>query len=405
MDERPRDVTPRVPLYAVTRQVREVVDVRAFDAPLLHFSIPALEATGGPALEDPSDIESAKLRVRGGEVLISRLNPRKSRVAVVPERLDRIAVASTEFVVLDPVGIERRFLAYLLASEVVRQQLDAAVRSVTRSHQRVDPEEITQMRISLPPADRQRQIADFLDDQVARIDNIITARERQAAAIEEDFHSEVFTRLQSRRDSVDVAPLRRYVDVVVTGSTPDETLNDETGLRWYTPASITANGELGEPVRRVSAVGTRSAGVVRFPAESVLIVGIGATAGRVVRLTQDASGNQQMTAIKPNARLNVDFLFRQLQARGHELLTTAPFTTLPILNNDVLRRFELVVPERSEQDRLAAVWDAAACRRSEIKAALTHADRLLTELKRSLITAAVTGEFDVSSADGSRVPA
>jgi len=121
--------------------------------PLLHFSIPALEATGLPAIEDPTDIDSAKQRLRGGEVLISRLNPRKSRIATVPLLLDHIAVASTEFVVLDPIGIDRRFLAYLLASEATRQQLDSAVRSVTRSHQRVDPEVITQMRVALPQDD------------------------------------------------------------------------------------------------------------------------------------------------------------------------------------------------------------------------------------------------------------
>ena len=46
--------------------------------------------------------------------------------------------------------------------------------------------------------------------------------------------------------------------------------------------------------------------------------------------------------------------------------------------------------------------DESATRRQV--AGLDKSSELLAELKKSLITAAVTGEFDVSLADGSQVP-
>jgi len=293
-----------------------------------------------------------------------------------------------------------RWLYYVLLSADLRSiSADVGVPGLSRqaAYETLVP--------SPPPVAEQRRIADFLDDQVARIDNIIAARQGQAILVDDCLNSQVVADINEVRSHSSVAPLRRLVDAVITGSTPAENLNDESGLAWYSPASIIGDGVLGSPVRRVSSSAGRSSGVVRFPAGSVLLVGIGATAGRVALLLDQASGNQQITAIKPNDLLSVSFLFHQLKTRRGELLTTAPFTTLPILNNEIVRRFDVVAPARPEQDRLVAEWDAEADHVSRTKLCLAQSVDLLKELKRSLITAAVTGEFDVSSADGSRVPA
>ncbi len=70
-------------------------------AAVFHYSIPNFDETGDGVLESVDDIGSGKLVLRGGELLIAKLNPRKSRV-ILAEPHDVPTVASTEFVALRP---------------------------------------------------------------------------------------------------------------------------------------------------------------------------------------------------------------------------------------------------------------------------------------------------------------
>lgn len=150
-----RDGWTARPIWPMVRESRESVYPGSLGPEVLHYSIPALDESGGPQRVDSTEIRSQKLRVYGGEILVGRLNPRKSRVTRVGASKLPI-VASTEFVPLIPHDVDGSFLYYALLSETTRQILDSQVRSATRSHQRVDPEVITHLRIDVPPAAVQR---------------------------------------------------------------------------------------------------------------------------------------------------------------------------------------------------------------------------------------------------------
>jgi type I restriction enzyme S subunit len=186
-----KDAWKVLPLWAVAQDRREVVEPTSLGERVVHYSIPSVDNTGTGQVEDTEDIRSIKLRLYGGEVLISKLNPRKTRVLQVQES-DLPIVSSTEFVGLQASEtLTSRFLAYLLQTESVRQHLDARVESATRSHQRVDPADIMHLLVPVPELQEQRRIADFLDAETARIDRLVAARVRQRAALEERSYADV----------------------------------------------------------------------------------------------------------------------------------------------------------------------------------------------------------------------
>ena len=152
---------------------------------VFHYSIPVIEETGDGRIESGSEIESGKLLLRGGEVLVSRLNPRKGRVLLASPSKYPI-VASGEFIALEPRGCDARFGKYLLSSGGVRQYLSSAVQSVTRSHQRVDPSVLTKAWVALPDIDRQRAIADYLDRETTRIDQVIAKHQQLSHLVLEE---------------------------------------------------------------------------------------------------------------------------------------------------------------------------------------------------------------------------
>ena len=72
------------------KQPVSVEDMEGHD--VLHYSIPAIQDSGLPIEELGTEISSGKILVTGGEILISKLNPRKAtitRVEADPENSPR----------------------------------------------------------------------------------------------------------------------------------------------------------------------------------------------------------------------------------------------------------------------------------------------------------------------------
>lgn len=145
---------------------------------IFHYSIPVVQETGDGAVELGSEIDSDKIYLKGDELLVSKLNPRKGCVVLAKPNSIPI-VASTEFIPLAPKqGIDRVFAYYLYASEPVRSLISSTVKSATRSHQRAEPEDITKIWIPVPPLHTQIAIATFLDRETARLDALVAAKLR-----------------------------------------------------------------------------------------------------------------------------------------------------------------------------------------------------------------------------------
>lgn len=179
-------MTNRVRLDWVASPARVAVNSSELSGrSVFHYSIPVMEKTGDGAYEHGSAIESGKLLLHGGEVLISKLNPRKSRVVIAAAH-EVPTVCSSEFVVLRPnPDLSTRFLYWLLSSSETTQALSAQVRSATRSHQRVEPSAVTKMWIALPSLAEQQRIARFLDIECGLLDEVIAEQERLVAQLSE----------------------------------------------------------------------------------------------------------------------------------------------------------------------------------------------------------------------------
>ena len=212
-----------VRVETVALETRDTIDPKSLECPLVeHYSIPSLEATGLPELVPPDEILSAKQVLRGGEVMVSRLNPRKARVLRVPEKLDQPTVASGEFIVMQPSGVDGDFLTLVLLSEDVRQYLHSCVQSVTRSHQRIRPDHLLKMPIHIPEFETQIAIRDYVGSETARIDKLITLQESLIERLDE-YRTALVTRVVTKGLPPEAAE--------AAGLDPKPTLKD-SGVEW-----------------------------------------------------------------------------------------------------------------------------------------------------------------------------
>ncbi len=121
-----------------------------------------------------------------GEVLLSKINPRIPRVAIVPD-LDGDTIVSTEFEVLRPKhGYSPEEVCWMLRDPFVQRQLEGLASGTSASHNRIKPEKLRQviLRVSRDASIRAKT-ASLYRDALGEIDrglrSILALRDSAAA--------------------------------------------------------------------------------------------------------------------------------------------------------------------------------------------------------------------------------
>lgn len=111
-----------------------------------HIQVPDISYETGEILNAPQlhgkDIQDRKVTFAGGDILYSRLYPKKKRVAIVPKEIDN-GVGSTEFYVIKPKkGIDPNYLYAILRSDIVTLQAQLYATGTSSSRPRVEKEDM-----------------------------------------------------------------------------------------------------------------------------------------------------------------------------------------------------------------------------------------------------------------------
>lgn len=140
-------VTERVPLASLASRSTTFADPREFDDEIAHFGFEAYDGGAWPELVDARSVQSGKFLVRAPCVLFSKLNPRIPRVWNVVALPAEMALASTEFVVLTPIGVDTSALWSALRASEVSATLQQLVAGTSGSRQRIRPADLLALRV------------------------------------------------------------------------------------------------------------------------------------------------------------------------------------------------------------------------------------------------------------------
>ena len=119
-----------------------------------HYSLPAFDDGREPKLEIGSSILSNKYRVPSDCILVSKLNPRVSRIWGLYGKIDELkSICSTEFQIVKPKEkLWYSFIYCFLKSNPITNELAGASGGTSGSHQRVDPKVIFDLAFLKPDA-------------------------------------------------------------------------------------------------------------------------------------------------------------------------------------------------------------------------------------------------------------
>ncbi|MEE1941957.1 restriction endonuclease subunit S [Streptomyces sp. TRM 70361] len=311
------------------------------------------------------------------------------------------------------------FVRYAL--EAIRPSLAELARSNTQAN--LNAEQVGNLVLPDPPLDEQRRIADFLDAETTRIDVLTSARERQLALLTERFLARVFNTVRGSNES----DVRKNSGLDWLGTIPST---------WpVMPVTYQFEVILGKMLNQERSHGTHLAPYLRntnvqwdridtedllqmdFPPEESkryalqqgdLLVCEGGEPGRAAVWQghmQKVYYQKALHRVRARAYSSPRWLFYCLRAATAQnvFAVEGNTTTIAHLTGEQFRAHRFPFPDRKTQDRLTAKLDADNQSQRQLEKKLHQQIALLAERRQALITAAVTGQFDVATASGRNV--
>ncbi|MFE1607772.1 restriction endonuclease subunit S [Streptomyces albidoflavus] len=369
-----------------------------------------------------ASVATGYTRFQDGDVLVPKITPtfEAGRSVLISGLLGGVGTGTTELHVVRPgPQIDPRFLLYAVSTHSFLKLGQAEMYGVA-GQQRVPDTFLRDLPVALPSLEEQRRIADFLDAETARIDQLTAASHRQFGLINERF-TESIRVLTTTAGLGEVTPtgiswmpamasswkLMKIGRCFATssGTTPRSSdANYYDGPHFWVNTGDLRDGAIEQPKKTVTDTALAVYPTLKIYApESLVVAMYGATTGRVGILKVPACVNQACCVLSELGPLSSRYAFFWFRAHREEVLKLASGGGQPNISQDLVRSLRIPAPSRYEQDEIVDQAESLESMSSRQQHLQVRRAELLAERRQSLITAAVTGQFDVSTASGRNV--
>lgn len=328
---------------------------------------------------------------------------------------------TTEITVLRPkVGTEPRFLNYVLRSEQFRQNGVGAMTGAG-GLKRVPDEFTRDFKTPWPTPAEQERIANFLDVQTARIDALIAEKERLVGRLT-DYrllvirhevlgHSQVAGELHHTPQGepwLEAIPSHwkmpkvKHLFRTTSGSTPSTDKRElyyNGDIPWIRSLDL-PNGLISVTDEHITDAALKDTACKLLPVGTVVLAMYGGdgTIGKSGLLGIEAACNQALCAILPAVGVEPRFLHWHMVFHRPYWMVGADGTRKdPNISQDVVREARVPMPTLEEQVEIANRLDSVTRNLDELCEHVQEHIARLREYRSSLISAAVTGQLDLST--------
>ena len=322
---------------------------------------------------------------------------------------------STAYTVIEPLaGVDPNFYRWVFKSSAFISTLAAGVQSL-RDGQSIKFADFATIDLPRPPIEEQRRVADFLDDRVSRIDRIITARREQASLVALQATAgiqEIFDASAKRYGLIRLGYILRRME---QGWSPQADAQPADDHEWGVMRSGCVNSgyfqaadnkRLPPNLDPVVKYEIRGGDLLMSRASGSLDL-IGSVAVVPGEVRKRLLLCDKLYRLTPEPNWSSEFLAPMLRSRGNRdrirLGVSGAEGMANNLPSGVIR--DLRVPAAPLAGQVEVVERARGLtqKTESIQSDISRSIDLIAEYKTSLITAAVTGELDVTTA-GSNIP-
>ena len=309
---------------------------------------------------------------------------------------------------------EYKYFDYLLRSSAYLWELRVRSKGIWKSRYQLTDDAFMTMPVIIPSKSERRRIVRFLDSKCAQIAKFLRnkrrliklLKEQKQAIINQAVTRGIDPNEHLKPSGVDwlgdipehwkVLSQRRISKSVKTGGTPpgaDEKYFSSDGFNWYTPSDFKDELYLEDSERRLSSLGKEYIKI--FPPNTVMMIGIGGTIGKVSISKFSAGCNQQINGIIVNKEIKVEFLVYYLRFLKEYIVKCGKYTTLPIINQEETKNLPVLLPSAKEQKQIIKHIENESKEIDMVVSSIKREIDLVREYRKRLISDVVTGKLDV----------
>lgn len=289
---------------------------------------------------------------------------------------------------------DKDFFYYLLSSNYMYEQFSSKASGTTVKNLNIDMVKTT--NIPLPPFEEQKRIVAKLDILFEKIDKAIALHQKnidEADIFMASVLNDVFIELEEKY------PLKKVSDGlknILTGTTPptkEEKYYNEPSINWYSPSDFGKSKVLSLSKNMINSIALTDKKAKIYEKNTLLLVAIGATVGKIGVIKEEASSNQQITAMKFKDDIDIDFSYYWFYYIKQIIINTASAATLPIINQSAIKDLKFIIPPLQTQQKVVSYLDEISNKMEKIKNLQKKKMQSLKELKASILDKAFKGEL------------
>jgi len=312
------------------------------------------------------EVDSSQNRVLHGDALFTVSSETPEEVGMSSiwlSDLDNLYLNSFCFGYRQNGGFDPYYLAYMLRSKSVREDIELLAQGISRFN--ISKGKVMEVEVPIPEMAEQRQVGALF----YQLDNFITLHQRKhdrLVVLKKALLDKMFPRDGSRFPELrfggftDPWEQRKLGDIaqIIGGGTPD-TNNPaywDGDIDWYSPA------ELGEQIyadasqRRITRLGYENSSAKMLPADKTILFTSRAGIGTTAILRRSACTNQGFQSLIVNDEINVYFVYSMSNRIKSYAESKASGSTFLEISAKLHGDMDIWLPSRSEQDAIGSYF-------------------------------------------------
>lgn len=303
-----------------------------------------------------NDFSSTTNIFKKGDILYGKLRPNLNKVWLATED----GYCSTDLLPLTPnQKILKEFLLYNVSSS---KFVSFAISTSSGTKMpRTNWKDIKNFQILVPPLHEQTKITSRLsniDSLIQQTHNVIKQTQKLKKGLMQKLLPRSMDHIKPNNRKISEkwseVPIKEIGDIV-TGSTPSSFQKDYYGNEylWATPVDLGKTKYITNTQSMLSSKGFEK--IRKIPKNSILVVCIGSTIGKVGFSTQIMSTNQQINSIICKND-DPEFIYYQLLFNQQRIKNSASLVAIPILNKTSFGVTKILKPnDIKDQQKISSI--------------------------------------------------
>lgn len=254
------------------------------------------------------------------------------------------------------------FARFLFRSPVLRKKISNLAQGSTRFN--LSKRYFLEIKLNIPSLKIQQEIAEILskvDENIEAMEEVIKKTEELKKGLMQELLTKGVGHKKFKKTKLGMIPESWFileigeVGKIITGNTPPTKNRKNYGndFIWVSPGDMNGQKYIVKSKKMLSKSGFKK--IRKISSQSIMVVCVGSTIGKVAMSSFEMSTNQQINSIIPFDSFDNNYIYYQLIFSKNKIINKSSTQAVPIINKTLFSKIQIAIPKLEEQKEIARI--------------------------------------------------